>query len=908
MSGRTVLRCCVGLGVLLMSVAMSESRTEASTRTPIRVRIVLPDPIPGIAQPFDVEAVVASDLDAPGAVVQLHASSGIRLSGERKWRRDLAANVEARFRATAVIETPGDHEIGVRARRTVVAGREVWGDLDVAYFHASGSGTRLGHEPPRGGGVERIVAPARDVEEFEIDPALASAVHWGLEAPVPPPPGEEGPGGHGGTPGLGGSLTITSRLVGRNPNDALIDIGELLGQVLDATTGAHIAFFFADARGVGTVTFANPGANGFFVTWWAYNDWSTVSADDNRMVVRPNGTTDWPEAFKVNTGGFVLADGAHDIGSYAISAGEPRRGAFSILNDVNDAWLYIYSNGGNFSPEGVHVEWQQDSTHGTHYHLGGEIHLGGNDWGTSASLPPSDTVVHEFGHAAMYHVYGDVFPPSDCPDSHFIEGATGYVCAWTEGWADFLPLAVHGRPAYVFPSGALVNIEAATWGTFGWDSGDRVEGRVAGTLLDLFDATNEGLDTRSDGFGNIWFTLYTQNDDQFSQFVAAWDSNGFGDCPMRGAAYQNTIDYDLPPVLGGLPDVTLNEDTTRDNAIDLWPHAFHTQCQDNELQFSITGNTDSRVGVTIDSSRYIDIRPQADFFGSSTVTIRATDSAGKFATDQFVVTVVNVNDAPGTPVSPTGTSSAVTTVSYGYTSRAAHPDGGNVQIRFDFGDGTVSGFSGFVASGTPVTMNHSYAGEGIFLVRAQARDASGATSAFSAPLAVDVSVITYRYGNVDLDNGGPAVAVLFVNGSSGDAVTRELTVDNDDPLIVTLDQALSGPSNPRYVVWGWANRPTRSTDTSMPRGVGVTCMNPFRATCGSQCPLFAANELGRCDLWLCDTPEATGATPPAAVLTFPGGRFPAGKGVTFQGLIQDSSDSSGTRFSVTNAVVVRFTD
>ena len=86
---------------------------------------------------------------------------------------------------------------------------------------------------------------------------------------------------------------------------------------------------------------------------------------------------------------------------------------------------------------------------------------------------------------------------------------------------------------------------------------------------------------------------------------------------------------------------------------------------------------------------------------------------------------------PNTPIEPSGPGSGDVNVSYTFSSSATDPDGDNVAIRFDWGDGTYSNWSSFVSSGTPVSMTHSWSNPGTYYVKAQAKDVHGATSNWS---------------------------------------------------------------------------------------------------------------------------------------------------------------------------------
>jgi hypothetical protein len=66
---------------------------------------------------------------------------------------------------------------------------------------------------------------------------------------------------------------------------------------------------------------------------------------------------------------------------------------------------------------------------------------------------------------------------------------------------------------------------------------------------------------------------------------------------------------------------------------------------------------------------------------------------------------------------------------------AGHVRGESVSVRFDWGD-TLGDWSGFVASGQPVTDSHLWSEPGEYDVRCRARDRAGTLSPWSDPLAV----------------------------------------------------------------------------------------------------------------------------------------------------------------------------
>lgn len=256
---------------------------------------------------------------------------------------------------------------------------------------------------------------------------------------------------------------------------------------------------------------------------------------------------EYENSYFVRTHLRVYGDGTHDIGDWSMAKGEDEERAFWVQRDLIDVWRYIwYATGGSQSPQETAgpatVEWNINSTGKAIYDPGGNIHLNGEH-------PLSNTVVgHEYGHNIMYTIYG-YWPTSYCPSPHEIKESSHVNCAWVEGWAMFISLAVNNDPVYRWADlVSILNFEDPTWGSSGWDDGDDVEGRVTGALWDILDYnstnfTNEGYDQYSGDFADIWDTIYHQNDDNFQEYWEAWKSRGHNELDAVMSIYQNTIDY-----------------------------------------------------------------------------------------------------------------------------------------------------------------------------------------------------------------------------------------------------------------------------------------------------------------------------------------------------------------------------
>ena len=229
------------------------------------------------------------------------------------------------------------------------------------------------------------------------------------------------------------------------------------------------------------------------------------------------------------------------------------------FDSANDAWLWTPKTG----PEDcwdkfdttcrqVKITWTPTSTSGAFYQPSSmTIHLKADD-------PNSHHLtVHEIGHAVMADVYEDDYPPTSNCSPHYVDKTSGPGCAWTEGFAEWYPAMVYNDPFYRWPDGGSLNLETPTWGSSDWDEGDSVEGRIAGALIDMSDADNEGSwDRMSEGApGNIWNTFASHVSDNMTQFMNHRVADGYdtSQATFKAVLFGNTIDYSFRDPLTGTP-------------------------------------------------------------------------------------------------------------------------------------------------------------------------------------------------------------------------------------------------------------------------------------------------------------------------------------------------------------------
>lgn len=390
--------------------------------------------------------------------------------------------------------------------------------------------------------------------------------------------------------------------------DALLD--DYLGDALTDRDGWFSAGPFENADGFGTLD--------VYVR--------VLAGSGAARINEPSGTIyDAYTATREN-----VPSGPLDLGEWQMPASE--MGAWRIYENVLAGWDYLANASGvNYNTPYVVVLFPSDDGPYSHYHRGGEIHFPDDG---SADKP--DIVIHEYAHHVMYVAYGNWFPPDPCAgQSHQIWNHSNPRCAWTEGWAAFLPLAVSGDSMYTSTTPLTSgDLEAPpSW----WFETDDVEGRVAAALYDILDPAND--DPAAQGFVPIWQTLVAQRMSAFAEFWEAWKADGRETHTVVKAIHLNTIDYDTQPTLEGLLDLAMNAGTTFEGATDLWPHAYDPESSDEELVFSLTSVTSEFCGPSLRDDRFIDVNPHPGWAGTCAVTVSVSDGV-KAATDTFEIFVI----------------------------------------------------------------------------------------------------------------------------------------------------------------------------------------------------------------------------------------------------------------------------
>ena len=126
--------------------------------------------------------------------------------------------------------------------------------------------------------------------------------------------------------------------------------------------------------------------------------------------------------------------------------------------------------------------------------------------------------------------------------------------------------------------------------------------------------------------------------------------------------------------------------------------------------------------------------------GWNRITIFAEDEAGNEGNDSVIVFYYPGNHPPNQPTMPEGPTEGEVGESLYFSSYFTDPDGDSMEIMFDWGDGSNTGWIGVIANGTTVGNYHTYTSPGTYEVRAKARDIPYmAESEWSEALTVNIS-------------------------------------------------------------------------------------------------------------------------------------------------------------------------
>ena len=508
------------------------------------------------------QAVITTKLnciyDAPGTTYSIKLPDGAELvSGALTGSVDLAANTPRTIETTIKFTKPGEYAVAVSAKKVVDAAN-VWGDLKALYLTVGVSSSMYTPAPQSAmhgttqnpqGAISAVDKPW-DGKAGNFSAAAPSPGVAAIPAAVLPQKGSASGIIAGPSAASTGYITMSGTFAYSTDDSdyrvapfSTAHTTTLLVEVYNWDTGTPVAYAWADYYTGHWQTGSFPTGDIEFpitlgVHYYTWVNWNVPPSGAECRVVYDSagGLSGIPYTYSWWTGPLSgYSGGNFEIGTWYPYSTDPNLPALWLQEDLNRAFVNLVWAGMPNPGQGTMV-WYPTSTDGTYYNLGGQVHLAGTDANSA------DPGVHEYGHNVMYRVYGNWWPPEEhCPSPHYLLSNEDCSCAWTEGWADFLPLAVNRDGSYTWGSGSTQSLETPTW--TGYDKGECVEGRVAGAMYDIDDSNNDGADQLSFGLDEIATIMKSHKISYFRSFPALWIFNhGWPDTATK-CIYQNTMDF-----------------------------------------------------------------------------------------------------------------------------------------------------------------------------------------------------------------------------------------------------------------------------------------------------------------------------------------------------------------------------
>jgi len=356
-----------------------------------------------------------------------------------------------------------------------------------------------------------------------------------------------------------------------------------------------------------------------------------------------------------------------------------------LLDTLQDTREFFDDNGERIAPVIVVWQYNEDLTdflperldsnnavidQGAHYKRGtstipSALYLDGTDPNSNGVLGDEHrtwTQIHEYGHHTMRDMYG-LSGWGGClrDQPHYIYAVNLDTCAWSEGWADFVPHLVSGEFRLQWTDTLLIDLEENRYyielsgGVFPWtifaptnandpEIGHLVEGRVASMLWDVNDTPQHILGDRLAVFGPNLDTLdFTERNiidnakgttkSIVKEFNDAWDL-AHRTSTMDNLERLHHMGFPEPPIITPIGPKSI------DALSELRFTVIATDANNDNLQYNLGALSPSGASINSASGLFI-WTPTLSQVGTHQVIFNVSDGA---LSDREIVTIT-VNQA-----------------------------------------------------------------------------------------------------------------------------------------------------------------------------------------------------------------------------------------------------------------------
>ncbi|NQZ75237.1 MAG: tandem-95 repeat protein [Ekhidna sp.] len=340
-------------------------------------------------------------------------------------------------------------------------------------------------------------------------------------------------------------------------------------------------------------------------------------------------------------------------------------------------------------------------------------------------------------------------------------------------------------------------------------------------------------------FDGVTFSGTPANSDVGSSTieVIGTDSNGESATTSFVLAVANV--NDAPEILSAIADVVVDEDAET-SVFDL-SQVFGDVDAEDVLTFNASSSATSLLSVEL-VNQELQVAYIANAFGSGSVLVTATDASGANITDEFLVTVNAVNDAPVVALSIEN-QIASEDVAFTYILDAGlftDVDGDAITISANGAPDWLS-FDGSSFTGTPENGD-----VGTVEIELVGNDGNGGAAATSFSVSVtnvnDAPIVVQAVEDITVDEDAAAISIdlsgVFQDPDAGDALNLSITSEASEILTATLSDQTMG-INFTADASGVATISVTATDPA-----GLTVTDEFNVTINAvnDAPVFTLSQ------------------------------------------------------------------